>query len=103
MKALPGAAEALVERVTVDVAAGAAARAPIDTGNLAQSYTPEVDGINGTAGSNVEYAPYVEYGTFHSGAQPHLVPAADEVDNNMGMYAKDFKAKLEEAARSGSS
>lgn len=91
----------VVEKVTVDVAAGADARAPVDTGALAASYTPEMDGDTGTAGSNMEYAPYVEYGTVHSGAQPHLVPAADAVDNNMRQYAKQLGDMIEGAARRG--
>lgn len=99
--AIPGGAEKLVERVTVDVSAGAAARAPIDTGALAQSYTPDVEGTTGVAGSNMEYAPYVEYGTIHSGAQPHLVPAADEVEGRLGTYSDELRDEIERAARHG--
>jgi hypothetical protein len=38
-------------------------RCPVDTGQLRQSITHEVEGNTGVIGTNVEYAPYVEYGT----------------------------------------
>ena len=38
-------------------------RCPVDTGQLRQSITYEVKGNTGVIGTNVEYAPYVEYGT----------------------------------------
>lgn len=36
---------------------------PVDKGQLRQSITSEVEGNVGLVGTNVEYAPYVEYGT----------------------------------------
>ena len=49
--------------------------APVDTGRLRASITVKrtPDGV--TVGTNVEYAPYVEYGTRHMAAQPYLRPA----------------------------
>lgn len=38
-------------------------RCPVDTGQLRASITYEVEGNTGVVGTNVEYAPYVEYGT----------------------------------------
>ena len=38
-------------------------KAPVDTGQLRASITHEIDGLTGIIGTNVEYAPYVEYGT----------------------------------------
>lgn len=38
-------------------------KVPKDTGNLQNSITHEVDGDEGIIGTNVEYAPYVEFGT----------------------------------------
>ncbi len=37
--------------------------APVNTGNLRNSITHKVDGTEGVVGTNVEYAPYVEFGT----------------------------------------
>lgn len=49
---------------------------PVDTGTLKRSYTSkaEIDGDNiiGTVGSNVEYAPFVDW------KQPHLTAAVDQ-------------------------
>lgn len=36
---------------------------PVDKGPLRASITHEVDGTQGVVGTNIEYAPYVEYGT----------------------------------------
>lgn len=55
-------------------------KAPVDTGNLRNSYRAEEqpDG-DYLVGTNVEYAPAQEFGgTFHTG-QPHLRPSLDEV------------------------
>lgn len=38
-------------------------KAPVDTGQLRASITHEIDGETGIVGTNVEYAPYVEFGT----------------------------------------
>lgn len=103
IKKLPGAAETMVERMTTDIAAGAGATAPIDTGALAESYTADVDGLTGVAGTNMEYGPHVEYGTVNTGAQPHLEPAFDSVAGNAKQYADQFGDELEGAAKSGRS
>lgn len=49
---------------------------PVDTGRLRNSITHDVDDRNVFVGTNVEYAPSVEYGTKKQKAQPFLVPAA---------------------------
>jgi phage gpG-like protein len=99
--AIPRASEDMVERITTDIAARAGATAPIDTGALAESYHADVDGLTGIAGTNMEYGPHVEYGTIHTNAQPHIVPAANEVENNMATYAHMMGKELTEAARTG--
>ena len=38
-------------------------KAPKDTGALRRSITSEVNGLEGVVFTNLEYAPYVEYGT----------------------------------------
>ena len=38
-------------------------RCPVDTGALRSSITSEVNGNTATIGTNLEYAPYVEFGT----------------------------------------
>lgn len=46
-------------------------RCPVDTGQLRQSITHEVEGNTGVIGTNVEYAPYVEYGTGKYASGPY--------------------------------
>ena len=68
---------------------------PVDTGNLRNSITHEVDVADKKAyiGTNVEYAAYVEYGTSRMRAQPYLKPAvvdhADEYSKMVEYYLKN--------------
>lgn len=52
---------------------------PVLTGRLRSSINNEVkkegDGYIGKVGTNVEYAPFVEFGTSRSKAKPYLFPA----------------------------
>ena len=60
--------------------------APVDTGNLRNSITHEVDAYIGT---NVEYAPYQELGTIHMKAQPFLKPAVADHANTYRKIIED--------------
>ena len=51
---------------------------PVDTGLLRNSITHTADDTTAYIGTNVEYAPYVEYGTSRTKAQPFLKPAAND-------------------------
>jgi len=58
------------------VEAEAKKRCPVDTGNLQASITPVIESwAVGYVGTNVHYAPHVEYGTRKMAAQPFLEPA----------------------------
>lgn len=46
-------------------------RCPVDTGQLRQSITHQVIDSTGIIGTNVEYAPYVEYGTGKYASGPY--------------------------------
>lgn len=48
---------------------------PVDTGQLRASITHEVSNLQGVVGTNVEYAPFVEFGTSKQRPQPYLYPA----------------------------
>lgn len=50
---------------------------PVDTGRLQGSITYAVEGKEGVVGSNVEYAPYVEGGTYKMAARHFLQNAGD--------------------------
>lgn len=51
---------------------------PVDTGNLRNSMAHAVSGDSVYIGSNVEYAPYIEYGTRRNKAHHMLKKAATE-------------------------
>ena len=62
----------------------------IDTGRLLNSITHGVDASDNTAyvGTNVDYAPYVEYGTSKMEARPYL-------KNGVQKNTKQYKAIFE--------
>ena len=63
----------------LDLLAGVERRVPVKTGNLANSYNIEERGSGNSyavyVGTNVHYAPYVEFGTRNMNARQHLRPA----------------------------
>ena len=65
--------------------------APVDTGNLRNSITHEVDDGEPAAyiGTNVEYAPYVCLGTIHMAAQPFLKPSVADHANEYRKIIED--------------
>ena len=68
--------------------------APVDTGNLRNSITHDVDDGEPAAyiGTNAEYAPYVCLGTIHMKAQPFLKPAvADHANEYRKIIEKELK------------
>ena len=69
---------------------------PVDTGNLRNSITHEVNESEQAAyiGTAVEYAPYVCLGTIHTKAQPFLKPA---VADHKEQYREIIKNELENA------
>lgn len=70
--------------------------APVDTGNLRNSITHEVDDGEPAVyiGTNVEYAPYQELGTIHIKAQPFLKPAVAD-------HANEFRKIFENEMKNG--
>jgi HK97 gp10 family phage protein len=60
----------------------------VDTGRLRGSVSHAVDGYSVYIGTNVEYAPYIEFGTSKQKARPYLKPAATE-------YPKTYRAIVE--------
>lgn len=66
-----------------DISAGAKNRAPVDTGNLRNSISVELQNrggtIRGEVGPTARYGGFVENGTSRQRAQPYLRPATDAV------------------------
>lgn len=68
-------------RRAVRVETAAKRLAPVDTGRLRSSISRELgrdgQGLVAVIGTNVHYAPHVEFGTVRMRAQPYLRPALD--------------------------
>jgi HK97 gp10 family phage protein len=68
--------------------------APVDTGALRQSYgAVPISSTEVHIGSDLEYAPYQEYGTDRMAAQPHLTPAFMQAEST-------FQERLTQALQS---
>jgi len=68
---------------------------PVDTGNLKGSITHEVTKEMAKIGTNVEYSPYLEYGTVKMAAQPYLRPALDDNKTAIERYmAEIYRAAI---------
>lgn len=69
-----------VQRSLLNIQRGAKERCPVDTGRLRASIATETtdDGLSGVVGTNVEYGPFVEFGTSRMVAQPYLFPSWEE-------------------------
>ena len=68
-------------------------KCPVDTGTLRKSITHRVVEDAVQIGTNVEYAPYVEFGTYKMKAQPYLKPAVSN-------HTDEYKRLCESALRS---
>ena len=65
---------------------------PVDTGRLRSSIAHQAESAYVMAvGTNVEYAPYVELGTYKMSARPYITPA---VENHMSEYADVIAKEL---------
>ena len=69
--------------------------APVDTGNLRSSIAYETDDSTMYVGSNVEYAPYQELGTYKMEAHPFLTPA---IEDHLAEYEDILHSTLDSGA-----
>lgn len=84
----------LLRKTAFSIEAKAKTLAPVDTGLLRNSIQTTIDSpTKATVGTNVEYAPYQEFGTRHQKGTPFLTPAADDEQ-------KDFEKNVREIERS---
>jgi HK97 gp10 family phage protein len=72
-----------LKKLGLRVQRGAKRRCPVDTGRLRSSIAEELGtdarGLVEVIGTDVNYAPHVEFGTSRMRAQPFLRPALDDV------------------------
>lgn len=66
-----------IKSAALNIESTAKQLAPVDTGRLRNSITHDIrdNGHVAVIGTNVEYAPFVEFGTRRAPAQPFLFPA----------------------------
>jgi len=74
-------------------------KSPVDTGRLRGSINSRVESGEAIIGTNVNYAPFVELGTWKMRAQPFLRPALKESKNKImkifeGLVKKKIKAEV---------
>lgn len=79
---------------------------PVDTGNLREHISSEIDLEDLTAyiGTNVEYAPYVEYGTRGYGKRADIPPRhflKDAMDQHKDLYLEIIRKELQDAVDGG--
>ena len=83
LKPVNGVMEDAVMKAALDLLARTVRNTPVQTGNLANSYNiierGSGKGYAAYVGTNVHYAPYVEFGTKNMTARPHLRPAFNAV------------------------
>ena len=69
---------------------------PVDTGMLRASITTDIGSLEASVGTNVEYAPFVEYGTSNQLAQPFMKPAKDKAQR---LINKKLRKVIEESVK----
>ena len=79
-QAIKKSGPAIIQRMILEIEKSAKELVPVDTGRLKSSITSKMErgAVNepiGKVGTNVKYAPYVEFGTKKQVAQPYLYPA----------------------------
>ena len=87
------AAEKELQLTALEIERDAKLNAPVDTGTLRASITSTGSGSEYEIGTNLEYAPFVEYGTRYMAAQPFLFPAFEK-------GVKDLKKNISKAVAS---
>jgi HK97 gp10 family phage protein len=95
LSALHEAAERALEKCGLTAEGYAKKATPVDTGNLRNSISHKVQKDTMFVGTNVEYAPYVEFGTgkYYLGGRPDPWVYKDEKGNwhrTSGIKAKPF-------------
>lgn len=81
--------ERMLERAAIEINNEAKILCPVRTGNLRASITyVHLDKFVWAVGTNVHYAPYVEFGTYRMRAKPYLRPAFEKVAQKLKITGK---------------
>ena len=85
------AEEEAVKNITLEAEEKCREEAPVDTGLLRDSHYSEIDGLVGRVMNDVEYAPYVIYGTSKQSANNY---PQRELNDMVDSYSEKFKEAL---------
>ena len=103
----PRACEDIVSNLGAVALKEARNKVPVDTGALKGSLTLEVErnGNQSSAiiGSNLEYAPPVEYGTSYQSPQPYMRPAKKVAESKLKQITQEVFNELNNIKRKTSS
>lgn len=83
------AAARVVAKTAADIERDAKAFAPVDTGNLRNSISSSLRGLQAEIGPTASYAAFVEYGTSRTGPAAFMGPA---LDRNSGAFVDALAA-----------
>jgi len=84
----------IVNKAALQIEREAKLNCPVDTSNLKNSiHAKPIDETSAQVGTNIEYAPYVNYGTIHMSARPFFTNAVNSVED-------EFKSKIQQAVKS---
>lgn len=81
----------VIDKAAATCEAEAKQDCPVDTGNLRGSIHTTKGKLEDIVGTSVEYAPYVEFGTYKMRAQPYMQPGADAAYQKLTQYGKEMK------------
>lgn len=94
LKKIGSKVEEGMKKACVIVQDDAKRNCPVDTGRLQGSISHEVthegNDVVGIVGTDVEYAPYVELGTYKMSARPYLFPAGERNKDKIEQCFKDL-------------
>jgi HK97 gp10 family phage protein len=90
--ATAAAAAIAVTKTAHDIETTAKALCPVDTGNLRNSISTDIHGLEAEVGPTASYGGYVELGTVKMAPRAYLGPALDR-------HAPEFVAAIEAAAK----
>ena len=94
--ALPEAVGTIVQETILAIETQAKIKVPVDTGALRASIQSEMTGeTSGEVATNIEYAPYQEYGTSRMAATPYMTPAAEAERRHYMRKMTDLESRLE--------
>jgi len=81
----------IIATTSFEIQSDAKRSVPVDTGRLRNSLRIKFDngGLTGTIGTNVFYAPFVEFGTKRQRSKPYLFPAFRKAERR---YKRRVKA-----------